>query len=163
MISATNALLNAQGWRIALEIQPCAADGLDRLSGCSSVNRLLFQVLSRRQRAASGCLKIKDVNDLLDRLASAERREEKTAVLAELISKTNALEMKWILMIIIKDLKLGVSEKSLFHEFHPDAEDMFNVTCDLKMVCEKLKDRSERSGNVENETFSTPFICLSIV
>ena len=42
------------------------------------------------------------------------------------------------------DLKLGVSEKSIFHEFHPDAEDLFNVTCDLKLVCEKLKDRNQR-------------------
>lgn len=42
------------------------------------------------------------------------------------------------------DLKLGVSEKSIFHEFHPDAEDLFNVTCDLKLVCEKLRDRRQR-------------------
>ena len=42
------------------------------------------------------------------------------------------------------DLKLGVSEKSIFHEFHPDAEDLFNVTCDLKLVWEKLKDRNQR-------------------
>ncbi|XP_038889088.1 DNA ligase 4 isoform X4 [Benincasa hispida] len=52
--------------------------------------------------------------------------------------------MKWIVMIILKDLKLGVSEKSIFHEFHPDAEDLFNVTCDLKLVCEKLRDRRQR-------------------
>ncbi|PKI34415.1 hypothetical protein CRG98_045196 [Punica granatum] len=52
--------------------------------------------------------------------------------------------MKWIVMIILKDLKLGVSEKSIFHEFHPDAEDLFNVTCDLKLVCERLRDRSQR-------------------
>ncbi|XP_049405682.1 DNA ligase 4-like [Solanum stenotomum] len=42
------------------------------------------------------------------------------------------------------DLKLGISEKSIFHEFHPDAEDLFNVTCDLKLVCEKLRDRCQR-------------------
>lgn len=103
-----------------------------------------LEVLYQRQRTASGGLKIKDVNDLLDRLAAAENREDKTVILAELINKTNAMEMKWILMIILKDLKLGMSEKTLFHEFHPDAEDMFNVTCDLKMVCDKLKDRNER-------------------
>lgn len=44
----------------------------------------------------------------------------------------------------LSDLKLGTNEKSIFHEFHPDAEDLFNVTCDLKLVCEKLKDRSQR-------------------
>ena len=42
------------------------------------------------------------------------------------------------------DLKLGISEKTVFSEFHPDAEDLFNVTCDLKLVCEKLRDRNVR-------------------
>jgi DNA ligase 4 len=103
-------------------------------------------------------------------------RSEKASIISSLIKKTNALEMKWLLMIILKgeiilfiavlctsvyfaphlcslcissgiwckDLKLGISEKSIFQEFHPDAEDLFNVTCDLKFVCEKLNDRSQR-------------------
>lgn len=92
----------------------------------------------------SGGLTIKEVNDALDHLSATENRSEKALVLSSLIKKTNALEMKWLLMIILKDLKLGISEKSIFHEFHPDAEDLFNVTCDLKLVCEKLNDRSQR-------------------
>lgn len=96
-------------------------------------------------------------------------RADKTAILSSLINKTNAKEMKWIVMIILKgtahfnlnqfilfdilyelrypyfvDLKLGIREKSIFHEFHPDAEDLFNVTCDLKLVCEKLRNRNQR-------------------
>ncbi|KAF2309815.1 hypothetical protein GH714_005250 [Hevea brasiliensis] len=102
------------------------------------------QVLQSRQGMSSGGLTIKELNDLLDSLALSENRAEKTSVLSTLIKKTNAQEMKWIIMIILKDLKLGISEKSIFHEFHPDAEDLFNVTCDLKLVCEKLKDRSQR-------------------
>ncbi|KAK6803048.1 hypothetical protein RDI58_000832 [Solanum bulbocastanum] len=42
------------------------------------------------------------------------------------------------------DLKLGISEKSIFYEFHSDAEDLLNVTYDFKLVCEKLRDRSQR-------------------
>ncbi|KAI7747083.1 hypothetical protein M8C21_002519 [Ambrosia artemisiifolia] len=102
------------------------------------------QVLQRRQGMMSGGLTIKELNDLLDRLASNENRADKTSVLSDLIKKTNAQEMKWIVMIILKDLKLGISEKSIFHEFHPDAEDLFNVTCDLKLVCERLRDRHQR-------------------
>ncbi|XVF47614.1 hypothetical protein PTKIN_Ptkin03bG0124100 [Pterospermum kingtungense] len=102
------------------------------------------EVLQRRQGTVSGGLTIKELNHLLDRLASAESRAEKTAILSTLINKTNVQEMKWIIMIILKDLKLGISEKSIFHEFHPDAEDLFNVTCDLKLVCEKLRDRNQR-------------------
>ncbi|KAK9269791.1 hypothetical protein L1049_001569 [Liquidambar formosana] len=103
------------------------------------------ELLQRRQGMTSGGLTIKELNDLLDRLASSENsRVEKTSVLSTLINKTNAQEMKWIIMIILKDLKLGVSEKIIFHEFHPDAEDLFNVTCDLKLVCDKLRDRGQR-------------------
>ncbi|WJX24110.1 DNA ligase (ATP) [Trifolium repens] len=102
------------------------------------------EVLQLRQGTAPGGLTIKELNDLLDQLASSENRGEKTLVLSTLIQKTNAQEMKWIIMIILKDLKLGFSEKSIFHEFHPDAEDLFNVTCDLKLVCEKLRDRNQR-------------------
>ncbi|XP_076956383.1 DNA ligase 4-like [Bidens hawaiensis] len=102
------------------------------------------EVLQRRQGMMSGGLTIKELNDLLDRLASNENRAEKTSVLSDLIKKTNAQEMKWIVMIILKDLKLGISEKSIFHEFHPDAEDLFNVTCDLKLVCERLRDPRQR-------------------
>eukprot|EP00257_Ricinus_communis_P020694 XP_015579985.1 DNA ligase 4 isoform X1 [Ricinus communis] len=103
-----------------------------------------FEVLQRRQGTSSGGLSIKELNDLLDKLASSENRGEKISVLSTLIKKTNAQEMKWLIMIILKDLKLGISEKSIFNEFHPDAEDLFNVTCDLKLVCEKLKDQSQR-------------------
>nr|CAD1840284.1 unnamed protein product [Ananas comosus var. bracteatus] len=102
------------------------------------------EVLQRRQGMTSGGLTIKELNDALDQLAATENRAEKASILSGLIKKTNALEMKWILMIILKDLKLGISEKSIFHEFHPDAEELFNVTCDLKLVCEKLRDRSQR-------------------
>ncbi|KAG6411422.1 hypothetical protein SASPL_129504 [Salvia splendens] len=102
------------------------------------------EVLQRRQGMSSGDLTILELNELLDRLATSDNRPEKISVLSELIRKTNVQEMKWIIMIILKDLKLGISEKSIFHEFHPDAEDLFNVTCDLKLVCEKLQDRSQR-------------------
>ncbi|CAM0902638.1 unnamed protein product [Alopecurus aequalis] len=102
------------------------------------------EVLQRRQGMTSGGLTIKEVNDTLDRLSASDNRSEKALILSSLIKKTNAQEMKWLLMIILKDLKLGISEKSVFHEFHPDAEDLFNVTCDLKLVCEKLNDPSRR-------------------
>ncbi|MQL70248.1 hypothetical protein Taro_002564 [Colocasia esculenta] len=115
-------------------------------SGANAGNFSLIaaEVLQRRQGMSSGGLTIKELNDALDQLASKENRGDKASVLSDLIKKTNSTEMKWILMIILKDLKLGISEKSVFHEFHPDAEDLFNVTCDLKLVCEKLKDRTQR-------------------
>nr|XP_009414979.1 PREDICTED: DNA ligase 4 isoform X1 [Musa acuminata subsp. malaccensis] len=122
-------------------------------SGANAGNFALIaaEVLQRRQGMVSGGLTIRELNNLLDQLASTENRGEKAVILSSLIKKTNALEMKWILMIILKDLKLGISEKSIFHEFHPDAEDLFNVTCDLKLVCEKLKDHTQRQKKQDIE------------
>ncbi|KAG6469754.1 hypothetical protein ZIOFF_070685 [Zingiber officinale] len=122
-------------------------------SGANAGNFALVaaEVLQCRQGMVSGGLTIKELNDMLDQLASTENKGEKAAVLSSLIKKTNALEMKWILMIILKDLKLGISEKSIFHEFHLDAEDLFNVTCDLKLVCEKLRDRTQRQKKQDIE------------
>ncbi|XP_047258339.1 DNA ligase 4 isoform X1 [Capsicum annuum] len=113
-------------------------------SNAGNFSLVAAEVLQRRQGMASAGLTIKELNDFLDHLASSENRTEKISILSDLIRKTNAQEMKWIIMIILKDLKLGISEKSIFHEFHPDAEDLFNVTCDLKLLCEKLRDRSQR-------------------
>ncbi|MCO5598394.1 hypothetical protein L7F22_052489 [Adiantum nelumboides] len=101
-------------------------------------------ILYRRQSTSSGHLSIKDVNDYLDKLAASENRDEKTEIIAALIKKTNVKKMTWIIRLILKDLELGVREKMILQEFHPDAESLINVNCDLKLVCGKLKDRNER-------------------
>lgn len=41
-------------------------------------------------------------------------------------------------------LQIGISDKSILRDFHPDAEDLYNVTMDLSTVCKDLKDRDKR-------------------
>lgn len=41
-------------------------------------------------------------------------------------------------------LQIGISDKSILRDFHPDAEDLYNVTMDLTTVCTDLKDRNKR-------------------
>ncbi|KNA22605.1 hypothetical protein SOVF_030970 [Spinacia oleracea] len=104
---------------------------------------IVAEFLMRRQSSVSGDLTVRELNELLDRLANAGRGA-KSDILGEMIRRTNWQEMKWIVMIILKELKIGLSEKIVFDVFHPDAEDLFNVTCDLRLVCEKLSDRNVR-------------------
>ena len=56
----------------------------------------------------------------------------------------NSSQVKWLVLIIMKDLKLGMSEATVLKHFHPDAKDLFDVCCDLRNVCETLKDRTRR-------------------
>ena len=41
-------------------------------------------------------------------------------------------------------MQIGMSDKSILKDFHPDAEDLYNVTMDLSTVCKELKDRNKR-------------------
>ena len=41
-------------------------------------------------------------------------------------------------------MQIGMSDKSVLKDFHPDAEDLYNVTMDLSTVCKELKDRNKR-------------------
>jgi DNA ligase-4 len=65
-------------------------------------------------------------------------RKEKEKVLKTMLRRTTALEQKWIVRIILKELKIGLSEKSILNYFHEDAVDYFNVTSSLRKVCEDL-------------------------
>eukprot|EP00967_Tisochrysis_lutea_P152842 scaffold300386_cov30-Tisochrysis_lutea.AAC.1 len=68
-------------------------------------------------------LSIADVNNLLDKLANTSSREEKQTVLRTLHRSTTALEQKWLLRIILKNMGLGIKENAIFKRYHPDAQD----------------------------------------
>lgn len=46
-----------------------------------------------------------------------------------------AEEMMWIIRIILKEMKVGATEKTFFDSWHPDAAALFNVSSSLRRVC----------------------------
>lgn len=104
-----------------------------------------------------GQLTIQIVNDLLDSVSSnnaAKRKDLVKKSLLQLITQSSALEQKWLIRMIIKDLKLGVSQQTLFSIFHPDAAELFNVTTDLEKVCSQLHNPSVSLSDVSIMLFS---------
>ena len=53
-------------------------------------------------------MSINDVNDFLDEFCRASSFEDKTTILAKLIKKASVLEQRWIVHIILNDLKIGI-------------------------------------------------------
>ena len=100
--------------------------------------------MAKRHHRPCMDLSIPALNSLLDCLTISTTREAKGSVLRELISKTTAGEMKWVLHIILKDLRIGLGENSILDEIHPDAGDMMASCVDLKNVCLHLHSRSVR-------------------
>ncbi|RMX43103.1 hypothetical protein pdam_00006836 [Pocillopora damicornis] len=113
----------------------------------------------RNRCPEKGSLKIDQVNKYLDQLASANidhKRDEAKKALQLLLRNTSALEQKWLIRIIFKELKIGLSENSVFNVYHPDAMELFGVCNSLPKVCMDLHDRSIRMNEAEMSLFS-PF------
>ncbi|XP_008114590.1 DNA ligase 4 isoform X2 [Anolis carolinensis] len=104
-----------------------------------------------------GQLTIQQVNDLLDSVSTnnaAKRKDLVKKCLLQLITQSSALEQKWLIRMIIKDLKLGVSQQTIFSIFHPDATELHNVTTDLEKVCRQLHHPSVFLSDVSITLFS---------
>jgi len=85
-----------------------------------------------------GMLMIQDVNSLLDDVAMGHASKDKGLVrraLGRLLRELSAREQKWLIRIIVKEMKTGLSQHLVFSSYHVDAEDLYNVKMSLQKVC----------------------------
>ncbi|KAG0616397.1 hypothetical protein M758_5G112000 [Ceratodon purpureus] len=141
----------AQCLMYALGLAPNSRDGRRLLNWKTSagsmsgdLSRLACQVISARQKEQPGNLSLSDVHNYFDKLSSGKLREEKVSVLKDLIKHTTAEQMKWVVRLILRDLRIGVGENTVLDVFHPDAKNMMSFCVDLKQVCGRLASRTVR-------------------
>ncbi len=104
-----------------------------------------YEVISKRpMRTEVGDMTIGEVNDLLDELSAAPREEYQRPILAKFYQRMNATELMWLVRIILRQMKVGATERTFFDLWHPDAESLFNVSSSLRRVCWELHDPSIR-------------------
>ncbi|MCJ1388191.1 DNA ligase (ATP) [Xylographa bjoerkii] len=102
-----------------------------------------YEVVNKRPIMSDlGSMSIGEVNDLLDKLSGAQREEHQLPIIEEFYSKMNAEEIMWLVRIILRQMKVGATEKTFFEIWHPDAESLFNVSSSLRRVCWELYDPS---------------------
>ncbi|XP_061693076.1 DNA ligase 4 [Syngnathoides biaculeatus] len=117
---------------------------------------MAYFVLKKRC-SSQGKLTIKEVNDFLDSVATNNASKKKDLVktsLLHLITQSSALEQKWLIRMILKDMKLGISKETVLQVFHPDAGELYNVTTDLDKVCQQLHSPSVSLSEVSIRLFS---------
>ncbi|KAJ2948083.1 hypothetical protein O0L34_g9881 [Tuta absoluta] len=106
-----------------------------------------YYVLKKRDAKKARSLTIGEINDILDKIATAEVGN-KGPVLDEAFSyalnNLSADQMKWFLRIILKDLKLGMGIDRRLAGFHADAPSLFENCGNLAKVCEELEDGDTR-------------------
>ncbi|GAA5908080.1 uncharacterized protein JCM6883_004110 [Sporobolomyces salmoneus] len=113
-----------------------------------------------------GSLSVDGVNEILDEISrtvpttgpDGKKKmpsQQHAHIIKGCISSMTPKEMKWFIRIILRDLKAGVREKTIFKQFHEDAVDVFNTCSDIKRVCWQLWDPNSRVSR-DNSTI-VPF------
>ncbi|KAI4868435.1 ATP-dependent DNA ligase [Hypoxylon rubiginosum] len=102
---------------------------------------ICFYVLSKRPMLIEpGNMRIAEVNEMLDKLAAASGESEQLPIFETFYQRMNAEELKWLIRIILKDMKVGSTERTFLELWHPDAQNLFSVSSSLRQVCWDLYD-----------------------
>ncbi|KAJ5783003.1 Nucleic acid-binding OB-fold [Penicillium paradoxum] len=104
-----------------------------------------FDVLSKRpMRTEPGDMTIDEVNEKLDKLSAASKEDEQLPILTEFYRRMNPEELLWLIRIILRQMKVGATERTLFDVWHPDAENLYSISSSLRRVCWELHDPNIR-------------------
>ncbi|KAL8304679.1 hypothetical protein RB597_004234 [Gaeumannomyces tritici] len=118
-----------------------------------------FEILSKRQmRTAPGDMRIAEVNALLDRLSAASGEVEQLPIFQVFYERMNAEEMMWLVRIVLRQMKVGASERTFLGMWHPDGEALFSVSSSLRRVCWELYNPAVRLE--QEDTGVTPMQCF---
>ncbi|OLN83744.1 DNA ligase 4-like protein 2 [Colletotrichum chlorophyti] len=104
-----------------------------------------FEVLSKRpMRTEVGDMTIAEVNEMLDKLAASTGELENLEVFEVFYERMNPEELMWLIRIVLKQMKVGATERTLLDLWHPDGEALFSVSSSLRRVCWELYDPQVR-------------------
>lgn len=133
-----------------LKIDKNSEDGYNllhwKLPGQTAASRLAgdfagrcFEVISKRpMRTTVGNMTVAEVNQQLDMLADSSGEAENLRVFETFYNRMNAEEMMWLIRIVLKQMKIGATERTFLYLWHPDAEALFSVSSSLRRVCWEL-------------------------
>ena len=104
-----------------------------------------YEVLQKRPILTKlGTMSIAEVNEKLDRLSAASKESEQVPLFEDFYRRMNPEELMWLVRMILRQMKIGATEKTFFDIWHPDAEALFNVSSSLRRVCWELYDPTIR-------------------
>ncbi|KAL8735952.1 MAG: hypothetical protein Q9166_000514 [cf. Caloplaca sp. 2 TL-2023] len=139
-----------------MKINKDSEDGFNLLNwkqpGQSTTSRMAGDFAGRCQEVIAkrpiltkvGNMSIGEVNTLLDELSAAQKEDAQQRIFMQFYQRMNADELMWLIRIILRQMKVGATEKTFFNIWHPDAESLFNISSNLRRVCWELYDPNIR-------------------
>lgn len=96
-----------------------------------------FSVLKNRPNTINGLLTINDINIALDKIAEGGIHML-NQVFVSIMKRATAIQQKWFLRILLKDLKIGIGKERILTAYHHGALRCYNMYNCLFEVCSKL-------------------------
>ncbi|ORX59718.1 ATP-dependent DNA ligase [Hesseltinella vesiculosa] len=119
---------------------------------------IVYETVFPRSTVTTPTKTVEDVNQLLDELGRIENTSthaNQVAIFRRVVDAYTPMEQRWLVRIILRDLKIGLSDNSIFDVYHPDARDMYSVSSNLKFVCDSLMDESKRIRDMPIKLFQS--------
>ncbi|KAI9346479.1 ATP dependent DNA ligase domain-containing protein [Obelidium mucronatum] len=119
----------------------------------------LFAVVRDRigGHAPLDAVDIDAIDGAINSLVAAESILDRNKVIQGWVQQMSPLEHKWLARIILKEMKLGITEKTIFDSWHPEAQDLYNITSSLSRVAIDLADLSVSVISSSNVSLNFPF------
>lgn len=114
---------------------------------------VVYSVIKKYLSNTKTSLTISDVNKYLDNLTKQGSDSAVEQILLKLFKNCSPENIRWIIRIILKDLKLGIGANSILNCYHPDAAAFYASNNNLKKVCDVLANRNVRLHELEIEIF----------
>jgi DNA ligase-4 len=126
-------------WKLPGQLHRAAASTAGDFAG------RCYEVLSKRPiRSEVGSMTIAEVNSTLDQLSQVGAEDEQVKIFQRFYRRMNPEEMTWLIRIVLRQMKIGATEKTVLDIWHPDAETLFNISSNLRRVCLELYDTKTR-------------------
>ncbi|KAJ3026431.1 UNVERIFIED_CONTAM: DNA ligase (ATP) [Siphonaria sp. JEL0065] len=120
----------------------------------------LFSVVRDRigaVNAAQSSIDLAHIDNNINGLVAAESILDRTRVVQSWIQTMSPIEHKWLARIILKEMKLGITEKTIFDSWHPEAQDLYNISSSLSRVATELADLSVSILSSSSVSLNFPF------
>ncbi|CAH1155934.1 unnamed protein product [Phaedon cochleariae] len=114
---------------------------------------VVYSVIRKYLSNHKTTLTVQEVNKSLDDLTKRKGESEAEEIMMKMFKKASPEHTRWIIRIILKDLKLGISTNSILNCYHRDGGSFYSSNNNLRKVCEVLADENVRLHELEIEIF----------
>eukprot|EP00011_Vannellida_sp_DIVA3-517-6-12_P013504 CAMPEP_0114607370 /NCGR_PEP_ID=MMETSP0168-20121206/2034_1 /TAXON_ID=95228 ORGANISM="Vannella sp., Strain DIVA3 517/6/12" /NCGR_SAMPLE_ID=MMETSP0168 /ASSEMBLY_ACC=CAM_ASM_000044 /LENGTH=570 /DNA_ID=CAMNT_0001818247 /DNA_START=16 /DNA_END=1725 /DNA_ORIENTATION=- len=91
-------------------------------------------------------LGLRQVDSFLEQLTTATKEEDQLDIMSSILSMATPLEVKYLIKLIIHDLKINIGAKYVLEALHEDAFTAYKVSHNLKQIVARCQEKKAKAA-----------------